>query len=82
MNRMKSLVIAALVTLALSSNAFAGNIYGISGNIYGVSGNIYGSTSTNSTTSGSVEGNIYGVAQDDVYGTFTDTLLSVVNLVF
>ena len=52
MNRIKSLAIAALVTLTLSSNALAGNIYGIQGNIYGQSGNIYGVVR---------DGNIYGV---------------------
>ncbi len=53
MNRIKSLVVAALVTLTLSSNAFAGNIYGVQGNIYGQTGNIYGIVR---------DGNIYGVS--------------------
>ena len=62
MNRIKSLVIAVLVTLTLSSNAFAGNIYGVTGNIYGVSGNIYGVTR---------DGNIYGVVSNSVMSVIT-----------
>lgn len=46
MKRIQSILFASLLTVALASNAFAGNIYGIArdGNIYGVSrdGNIYG----------------------------------------
>ena len=48
MKRLQTILCAALLTLAMSSATFAGNIYGSSGNIYGgpsevdVTGNIYG----------------------------------------
>ena len=55
MKRFQSILCATLVTLAMSSATFAGNIYGRSGNIYGIAntGNIYGIANT---------GNIYGIA--------------------
>ena len=51
MKRFTSILCAAVLTLAMSSATFAGNIYGRSetttnvsapGNIYGIAGNIYG----------------------------------------
>jgi hypothetical protein len=50
MKNFKSILCAALLTLAMTSATFAGNIYGRTGNIYGVAapastpGNIYGLT--------------------------------------
>jgi hypothetical protein len=44
MKRIQSILFASLLTVALASNSFAGNIYGVArdGNIYGRNGNIYG----------------------------------------
>ena len=68
MKRFQSILCAALLTLAMSSATFAGNIYGRSGNIYGIAnaGNIYGSPST---------GNIYG--SPDLAGDLIDAALEV-----
>jgi len=72
MKRFQTILCAGLLTLAMSSATFAGNIYGRAGNIYGspnaptatAPGNIYGSPSP---------GNIYGLTDEslnDLLGLF------------
>jgi hypothetical protein len=65
MKRFQTILCAGLLTLAMSSATFAGNIYGRAGNIYGspndptatAPGNIYGSPNG---------GNIYGLANETI----------------
>jgi hypothetical protein len=72
MKRFQSILSATLLTLAMSSATFAGNIYGRSGNIYGIAntGNIYGSANTGNIYGSANTGNIYGIVDlaDDLIG--------------
>jgi len=69
MKRFQTILCASLLTMAMSSATFAGNIYGRSGNIYGsptstmttAPGNIYG---TPSGISSATPGNIYGLTDE------------------
>ncbi len=75
MKRFQTILCASLLTLAMSSATFAGNIYGRAGNIYGspstmttAPGNIYGTPSGITTP-----GNIYGLTDetlDNLLGLF------------
>ena len=60
MKRIQSILCASLLTLAMSSATFAGNIYGRNGNIYGVA---------NPTTT--APGTIYGLTYGDLLGLLT-----------
>ena len=70
MKRFQTILCASLLTMAMSSATFAGNIYGRAGNIYGsptstmttAPGNIYGTPSGISTT----PGNIYGLTDESL----------------
>ena len=56
MKRIQTILCASLLTMALSSATFAGNIYGRSGNIYG------SPTSTMTTAPGNIYGTPSGIS--------------------
>lgn len=66
MKNFKSILSAALLTLAISSAAFAGNISGAPGNISGAPGNISGAPGNIS----GVAGNISGLTKDIIVSVF------------
>jgi hypothetical protein len=69
MKRFQSILCASLLTLSISSAAFAGNISGKDGNISGTPGNISGTPGNISGTPGNISGiagNISGLS-DEAY---------------
>lgn len=78
MKRFQSILCASLLTLAMSSAAFAGNISGApnSGNISGAPGNISGTP--NSGNISGTPGNISGFAEE-VYLTLLGLLGAIVS---
>ena len=72
MTRFKSVLCASLLTLAMSSSAFAGNITSRSGNIT--------STSTSSEISGNITSRSGNITSRAIYDGLVETFLTVIGM--